>query len=265
MDILPIFSSDSSLYKSILNSWGACEINELQFLEHSPVSIWTIARNYDLKEVYISDTYFSNFITHYKESKKLKIKFIFSVILTVCQDVKNKSEESLSTESRVRIWMKNSEGYKDLLKIYNFSWLAENFYYHNRIDWENLNKLITPNLFVTFDFYNSFLQRNYLGNHNCVPKFITFKPIFEISQCGLPFDNILKEKIREYVSCEGFEVLDVHPIYYYAKEDILAYQTFRCIGNRSKITKPELPHFSSDLFCWEEYAKLKEIEFKNYE
>ncbi len=242
--ILPIFSSEYSISRSLLTLEEPKEIEE-----NKPVSIFSIAKKHELKEVYLADNSMTGFVKAYKGAKALDVSLRFGVKLMVCADMKDKSDKSdksFNTESKVTVWMLNSEGYKDLIKIVSLA-SCDGFYYIPRIDWTNLNKMLTPNLLVTIPFYDSFIHQNLLNNGVCVPSF-DFKPIFETGEYGLPFDFLIKNEINNYCGANGYDKLDVHYCYYYKKEDFLAYLVLRSISNRSKLDKPELNHLSSDEF-----------------
>jgi len=255
-NLLPIFSSDHSLGKSILTVWDA----EDQIKNNSPISIFTIAKKYSLDEVFLCDCSFSGFIQSWEKSKNNKLILHFGYKVNVCDRMDTKDDDSTRTESKITIWVLNTEGYKDILKLHNRA-SNEGFYYHPRLDWAFLNGNITKNLLITIDFYDGFLARNLLNGHHCVPDFKEFNPIFEISEMGLPFDRIIKNKTLNYCKENTHQTMNTHHCYYYAKNDVMAYQTFCAIHNRSALSKPELSHFSQDTFCWEEYCNKANIAF----
>ena len=158
----------------------------------------------------------------------------------------------MKTESKVIIWGLNSEAYKDLVKIATFA-ECKGFYYIPRIDWNYLNEIYSSNLLVSIPFYDSFLHKNTMNFSRCIPKFVNFNPVLEVSSLGLPFDSIIKNKINEYNESNKYQVMNTHPIYYYKYDDFLAYSVYRCINKRSAMDCPNLEHFSSNEFCFESY------------
>jgi DNA polymerase III alpha subunit len=50
-------------------------------------------------------------------------------------------------------------------------------------------------------------------------------------------------------------VVKAQSIYYENKEDFLAYLTFRCISERTTLSKPNLEHCSSNEFCAESFKE----------
>jgi len=256
--MIPIFKSHFSLGKSILTLNPESEIDN-----RNSVSILAIAQKYNLEKVYLCDTSFSSFIRAIKEFNKLEKQLLFGVELKIAKDAKDKSEESLSTISKVRVWMRNYDGYKDLLRLYSHIYSNEEyFYYYPRGDWSILSQFFTSNLAVTLPFYGSYLTENLLYGKNCVPEF-QYPPAFEISKQGLPFDSIIEKAVRKTADFDNIEVIETHNINYYSQEDFSskAYNTFRCMFERSTINKPNLEHFSSDQFSWESYCERENIKF----
>lgn len=256
---VPIFCSDASLGDSILTC--VAPHDELEVEE--PISILTIIKKYQLKQIFLCDTFFSNFVTTYKECNKLNCQLIFGVKFKIVSNAKDQSEESQKTESSVRVWMKNSEGYKDLIKLYSTIHAnKDNFYYYSRGDWKILQDFWTDNLILTIPFYSSFLANNFLKYEwKSIPEFGKIKPIFEISQMGLPFDNFIENKTSFYAKDNNYEILNTDLIYYYAKNDFEAFLTNKCIHARTTMEKPELEFMSSDKFCFENYCTKNEREF----
>ena len=127
-------------YKSILTLEEPEAINV-----ETPISILSIAKAENLSHIYVSEDSFSGFYKAYHNCKKKEIQFIFGLVVNVVDSIANK-ESYLTSQSKVIVWLKNTDGYQDILKINNF--LINEGYNHpeSYIDWENLNRLITNNL-----------------------------------------------------------------------------------------------------------------------
>lgn len=255
-NIISYFSSHFSLGRSILT----LDEPEDEIDISKPVSIFSIAKKYDLKTFFLRDSSFSGFIRFYKGCQELDIQGIFGIKLVICNDTIKKDDESRKTESVVTIWMKNSDSYKDLLRIYSKSH-TEDFYYYGRSDWKTIINNWTDNLILSVDFYNGFTARNLLENHQCIPNFGQIKPFFEYSLMSLPFDSLIEKATDEYIKNNGFEKLNIHPILYYDYDSFKSFQVFRSINNRSFFTSPNIDFLSSPNFCWENYCKMQEIKF----
>jgi DNA polymerase III alpha subunit len=166
-----------------------------------------------------------------------------------------KDDEGRKSESNVIIFLNNTQGYYDAIKIYSKSWL-EGFYYYNRLDWKTLKELWTPNLSLAFPFFSSFIARNTMTMANIVPDYNFTNPIFFDEQhTELPFENLLRTNMQKLVG-DKHTIIKSKSIYYNKYADIDAFMTFRCINERSTLQKPELEHFGSKTFCAEDYQFL---------
>ena len=164
-EIINIFKSQGSFYKSILTSEDKSEISK-----DEPVSIISIAVQNKLDKLLVIDDTFFEFPKLYKNCNKKNIQLIFGIDFIICNDAMEKSERSLKTESKVCILMKNSDGYKDLLNIHNLVHTNLDFcYYKHRLDWKNLQNNWTDNLILLIPQYNGFIHKNLLFDSYCVP------------------------------------------------------------------------------------------------
>lgn len=266
---IPIFTSDASLGRSILTS-DDFEIIEKKGtkkpkeIDENSTSIWTIANIHNLNPVHIVENSMVSFISHFKYAKKSARKLIFGVKFKLLQDATEKTESSFNTESEVIVWMKNSSGYDDLIRLYSaIHSEPNNFYYYARGDWKILNRYWTKNLVLTIPFYNSFLEKNtFTYGHRAIPEFGQIEPNFLLEYHDLPFDNILSDVVKKYALSHKYQLTPSHSIYYYANKDAIAYQNLRCILDRTTFDMPNLKHFSSDKFSFESWLKMEEEKSK---
>ena len=250
MSVIPLFKSHYSVGKSILTLEKAAEITD-----SSPISIFSIAKTHNLKEITLVEDSISGFIQAYSYAKDMGIKLIFGLRVTITEDITDKSEASLKKESKIIIFPKNNAGYKKLIKLSTIA-SSTGFYYVPRLDYSTLKEFYDDNLMIAIPFYDSFLFNNFLYGHLCVPDFSFFKPIFFTEENSLPFDHIIFDKVNSYAKGK-FEIQKTQSVFYYEREDFLAYLTFRCINNRTNLNKPNLEHMSSDTFCFESYLNSK--------
>lgn len=248
--VLPIMRSHYSLGRSILTS----DKPKGKISDSSPVSIFDIALAHNLKEIILVDNSISGFLEAEQNSKANKIKLIYGVLISCMENVSIKNELSLKTLSKIIVFIKNTNGYKDLIKITSFA-NKEGFYYKPNIDWANLKRLWTNNLLLAIPFYDSFLFNNSLKNYSCVPNFPNTIPTFFVENSYLPFDEFIQKKVINYTKSMGFPIIPSRSIYYYKNQDVLAYLTRRCIDNRSTLSKPEIEHCSSDYFSFERWQE----------
>ncbi len=250
--IIPCFSSHYSLGQSILSLES-----EDKILDDAPVSVFAIAKNYEIKDLYLIENNFSGFIEALENSKKAEVNLRFGLKICVCDDLNTKDENSLKNESNIIIWVLNEQGYYDALKIYNKA-AIDGFYYIPRTDWKEINEKWTENLALSFPFYSSFLANNYMFVHGAtiVPNLSKIKNYnFFIESHELPFDPYIQNKVLEYVAANESVALVTHTCYYYKNEDVLEHMIRRCSAKRSNWDKPELKHYSSDKFSFESYLE----------
>jgi DNA polymerase-3 subunit alpha len=248
-DILGIFTSHYTMGKSTLTLDKPEDISD-----NKPISIISIAKKHELSSVYLVEDNFSGFIEAYKNFKDVKVSLKFGLKLVICNNILDKTEESFSGESKVVIWMKNSDGYKDLIRIYSKA-ATDGFYYIPRLDWPTLQKMWSDNLILSIPEYSSFLHNNILKGKECVPNFGDIKPNIFYAKMNLPFDHIIEEYHRNFAVSNNLELIEVHPIRFYSSKQFDSYQTFRCINKRSILSKPNIDHFASKVFSFEEYLK----------
>jgi DNA polymerase III alpha subunit len=252
MKTIPIFrSSSGSTSKSILTPNPA----EKEIRENQQVSIPTIAQVHNLETTLVIDEDFTAFQDLYKNLNAIKKQFYFGVSLIVCNDMSDKSQESLLTEHKVNILMKNSEGYNDLIQLFNKASI-EGFYYRPRIDSENLKKYWTDNLKLCVPFFDSFLYNNSLvQGSNVVPDFGKIKPIFFVENHALPFNEQMKVRVEEYCRKGKFEIQKTHSCYYYSQKHAEHLMVLKCIRKRSHMEKPNLDAFSTRDFSFESFLE----------
>ena len=251
-EILPLFKSHYSLGRSILTLG-----NDDSAVDEAD-SIFDICKENQMKEMVLIDHNMSGFLQAYQNSKDLDIKLIFGLRLTICSDMNQKDADSLKTNNKIVILLKNAKGYKRLIRIISLA-SREGFYYEPRIDHKSLEKeWSNRDLAMVIPFYDSYLFKNTLLSSICVPEFNFAKLTYFIEDNNLPFDNIVKEKVINQAKAEGAKTQKAQSIYYKRKKDFKAYLTFRCINNRSTLERPELDHMTSDEFCMESWKEKNE-------
>tara|TARA_Y100000593_G_C4227876_1_gene295405 strand:- start:163 stop:921 length:759 start_codon:yes stop_codon:yes gene_type:complete len=248
-EVLPLFKSHYSLGRSILT------LADEESAPDESDSIFDICKENEIKELVLVDHNMSGFLQAYQNSKDLNIKLIFGVRLTICNDMEQKDADSLKTNNKIVIFLKNEEGYKKLIKIFSLA-SRDGFYYEPRIDYKNLKKLWdNKELSLAIPFYDSYLFKNTLYSNVCVPEFDFTKATYFVEDNDLPFDEIIKNKVINEAKAEEAEVQKAQSIFYKLKKDFKAYLTFRCINNRSTLEKPEIEHMTSNEFCVESWKE----------
>lgn len=250
-ETLPLFKSHYSLGRSTLTLFPPEEDRS------GPDSIFDIVQQEKMQELFLVDDCMSGFLEAYVNSKELNVKLIFGFRITICEDMHEKTPESLQKGSKYVIFAKNTGGYKRLIKISSDA-SRNGFYYKPRIDFPTLKKYWDESdLMLCVPFYDSFIFRNTLEGALCTPDFSFAEPKFFLEKSGIPFDPILEKKVKEFTSQNGYETIKARSIYYKDKKDFKAYLTFRCINNRSTLERPQLEHMCSDMFSFENWKEQK--------
>lgn len=248
MNVLPLFKSHFSIGKSILT------FDKPKREKYGPTSILTIAKENKLEQVPIVEDSIGGLLELQKNSADMKTRFIFGVNLFITTDMQDKSDESWKETSKVTVFMKNDAGYYNMIKILAAANCDGSVKGIGRIDYKTLAKLWKEkNLSMSVPFYDSFLFKNILVGHRCVPDFSFTKPIFFIEDNSLPFDDLMASRVTEFCSKHGYKIAKAQSIYYEKKEDFTAYLTFRCVHSRTTLDKPNLNHMCSDEFCFESW------------
>jgi DNA polymerase-3 subunit alpha len=264
-NVIPLFSTTYSIGSALFTAEQPekeCEKDNEIDLE-SPISVFHAAYKNKLPYIYISDRSMSGFFKCYKTSKYYNIPFRFGLKLILCNDIDDKSESSLKTESAITVWCNSSAGYKDLIKISSRAH-CEGFYYFARIDSKSLKSLWSNNLTLTVNFFDSFIANNLLKFNTCLPDLNFTNPIFfdESETHDLPFSFLIKDALYKYCKEYNYPIVKTHSIYYYSPSLYKSYQTLCCISKRTNINKPNLEHNSDDSF---NFLKWNEIKQENKE
>lgn len=244
--MVPLFKSHYSLHgRSILTLEKAGSKDK-----KGPDSIFDIAVDNGLKEVFLVEDNMTGFLEAESNARDANIKLIFGLRISINEDCEDKSESNLKKKSKYIIFAKNASGYRRLIKIYTHA-ATKGFYYEPTIDFKSLRPHWNEDdLTLCIPFYDSFLFNNILEGHICVPDFSFSRPKFFSESNDLPFDYLVQKRVEEFCA-SGFEIIKAKSIYYKDRVDFLAYLTFKCISNRSSLSKPQFDHMSSKEFCFE--------------
>jgi DNA polymerase-3 subunit alpha len=198
----------------------------------------------------------SGFLQAYQNTRQHGLKLIYGLRITICDDITEKNEQSLKTNNKIVIFVKNAKGYKSLIKIYSRA-ARDGFYYEPRTDYSGLKEHWNEEgLSLVIPFYDSFVHRNLLENALCVPEFSFTNPRFFVEDNGIPFDSLTLKAVNKITSNgKKNKITKTKSIYYNRREDFKAYLTFRCINKRATLDKPNIDHMTSDEFCLESWKE----------
>jgi DNA polymerase-3 subunit alpha len=247
--MLPVFKSQYSLGKSILTLEKAGVSSGT-----GPDSIIDICVENKVKDLFLVDDNMSGFLQAYTNAEESNLKLVFGLRLSVGPDREEKSEETRNNFCKFIIFARNAEGYKKLIKIYSDA-AIKGFYYEPRSDYKTLKKLWDEDsLHLCVPFYDSFIFKNVIENHVCVPEISFTEPTFFVEDNSLPFDEVIKRKVIEYAEDKN-KLVKVQSIYYKDKSDFMPYLTFRCINKRTTLDKPQLNHMCSNQFSFQSWKE----------
>ncbi len=252
--IIPIFSTH---YSMAAGGILTCE-EKGKSLVDGPKSIFDIADANKLTELVVVEERIDGFIECYRNATKQGVKLIYGIKFTICADMADKSDASLLTESKVIVFIRNSKGYNDLLRLYSRAW-TDGFYYKGRLDWKTLKTFWTENLLLSLPFFSSFVAKNTLTFAKIVPDLPV--PVAQVQVCqevnsGLPFASLISEALGHFVVDSKNQEIYVKSVYYEKYADFKSFQVYKCILNRSTFNKPNIDHLSSANFSFEDYINL---------
>ena len=258
MKTIPLFTSNYSMNSTLTldSPPDKDKPKDVEDYLKGPKSIVQICVDNKINPLFLVEANMSGIVSAYKKSKENDLKLRFGLKVVMCNDMKDKSPASLLSEHKIIIFAKNSTGYKRLLKISSEA-ATKGFYYRPRLDSAALEGFWDKkDLLIAHPFYYSFLHRNLLYFSNCQPKYNFADNIFFIERNDLPFNYLIENAVDKF--CNGKKLkVPVQSIYYERNEDFKTLCTYRCIRERTSLEKPNLEHFASSMFSFENW-KIKE-------
>ncbi len=208
-------------------------------------SIIDICLEGGIKNPFILETKMTGFMEMYKNFQKsdLAPRFGLTRFFKTSLDEDNKANWS-----KINIFVKNTQGYKDLIKIHNHINIRNGGYTTPDV----LKQFWTENLILTIPFYDSYIHRNVVYGASCIPEFGGIPHDFFVEKNCLPFDSLIESRIPE-------NRVPVKSIFYKNKEDFESWLTYRCAlnlnvkGKKRSLESPMFEHCHSKEFCWESY------------
>jgi len=233
--MIPIFTTHYSIGKSILTLDEPCDSNE------GATSVFALAQKANLNKIVLVENSMTGFPQAFSTAKKLKKDLVFGL--------KIKVEEQ---GHKVIVFAKNSNGCKDLNKVYSECNSTE-----DNISISKLKEIWSNDLIMSIPFYDSFLYKNTMSFDTCTPNLKFFKPTFFLEYNELPFDQLIRKKVIDYCESNDFVTEECKSIKYELKDDVEAFQTYQCICSRKfgqkSLSNPGLDHFGSNSFSIESF------------
>lgn len=244
--MIPLFKSTYSIGKSILTLDHPKETKE-----GGSDSIISIAQENKLKSVFLVEDSMIGFLDAYQKCKEHDIQLIFGLRISCCNSVSE--EDKKSSEHKIVLFAKNDNGVKNLIRIFSLANKNGGF-----VDSVFLQNNWSNDLMLCIPFYDSFIYNNNFRGKQCLPNFNFTKATYFIESNNLPFDHILKSKVEKWADARGEAVQQTKSIYYKNRKDFEAWQTYKCLCNRSfgkeqSLSSPNLEHCGSDSFSWEAF------------
>jgi len=257
MDVAPLFKSHYSIGRSILT------LEKESSKNGGPDSIIDICNQNKIKSFFLIDDSMSGFLQGHINSQESGLKMVFGLRLSVCPDMDQKDAETLDKTCKYVIICKNTNGYKRLIKISSEAATRGSIYNPNlrsyipRADFKLISSVWSDeDLQLAIPFYDSFLHENYLQDKWCPEPPSEFKLDFFIENNKIPFDYLILNRVKKYVSSrKNCNTVNVQSIYYKNKKDFKPYITFRAIDKRTTLGKPNLEHMGSDEFSFESWQE----------
>ena len=254
--MLPLFKSHFSIGRSILT----LDLPS-KYSKGGSDSVFKIAQDNNFNEVILVEDSFNGFLQAKKNAEELDMKLIFGIRFLIAEDINEKINKDNNNKHRIIIFAKNDEGIKRLYKIYNRAF-AKGF---GHLDYKFIKECWSDDLKLAVPFYDSFLFANLISFSNCVPDFSFCKPTFFIEKNKLPFDFLVEPLVKQYCKENKFKTQETKTIYYKKREDVKAFQTYKCLcsrgfGRQKTLEEPNLDHFGSNEFCFESWKQENEIK-----
>jgi len=259
-DVIPVFTSCYSIGASALTLEEAGKTEP----GHA-ASICDIAKTHGLKQVTLVEDRVDGFFEAYKNIQKAGIyQLVYGLRFVVVPDMTDKTEASKRQESRVTVFLRNAQGYKDVLKLWNGAWTAGSYTppresNYGRLDWKMLKQHWTPNLSLALPWASSFLAKNTLTFSTIIPDFpvpTSEITLFKEIDSGLPFADLIDQAIDRFAADSGAQVQSVKSVYYEKRDDFMSYMIYRAMLNRGEFSKPNINDLSSDHFSFEDWKRL---------
>ena len=236
----PLFKTHYSIGKSILKT----------------EEVFNIAQDNNLKKVVIVEDSLIGFLEANKYAEEKDIDLVFGLRINSCNSIPDNKKDNDKCFHKILIFAKNGDGCKLINEIYSKAFCEND----GVIDFPSLKNLWNEdNLMLAIPFYDSFIFKNTLHFCSCIPDFSFFFFFFFLENNYLPFDHIIKEKVLDYCNKHNYLTEETKSIFYKNKEDLEAFQTYKCICSRRfkqrTLSVPNFDHLASPEFCFESFLE----------
>ncbi len=192
--------------------------------------------------------------------KDAGIKPIFGTEFYVTDDLSVKSGKQKL--AHLVLLVKNEIGYKNISMLNSIAF-RDGFYYKPRIDLKTLEKyhegLICLSACLAGDVPKLILEQQYEKAENLI---LWFKNLFgedyylEIQHNGIPEQEIVNEKLREYAKKFGIKNVATNDVHYLYKEDAEMQDVLMCVAMQKFVDDPERLKFPTDELYLKTYDQM---------
>lgn len=211
-------------------------------------SIIDICIENKIEKPFVVESKITGFMEMNKNFQKSDLKPRFGLTRFFITDL---SEDNKANWHKITVFCKNTQGYKDLIRLHNYA----NLNHRGYILPEVLKKFWTENLKLVIPFYDSYIHRNIMYGTTCMPEFSGIPHNFFFERNELPFDDLIEARLPAQ------DKVLVKSIFYKNKEDFATWQTYRCAlnlnvkGRKRTLDAPNFEHCHSKEFCFESFKE----------
>lgn len=250
-NILPLFKSSYSLSKSILTYEKAGKSKK----GHAD-SIVDICLENGIKKCYAVEDSLGGYLEALENLSAVGIDFILGWRV----NFKNNLDDSDDMTYHKNVIFTGQKTWKDFLKLHNAANRKFGDKYGACLDYKVLKDYWNDGFKLGVPHYDSYLFKNLFSKDRCCPDFGKIDPIYFLEDNDLPFDYILRDKLREKEKSEGIRVREAKSIYYNERKDFFAWQVLKLsnrksFGSGNSLEKPNLNYCGSNNFCTESWRE----------
>ncbi len=220
-----------------------------------------LAKEYNMPAVAITDHGNMYGATHFFDAcKKEDIKPIFGTEFYCCDDLNVKTGKQKL--AHLILLAKNEQGYKNLSMLNTIAF-RDGFYYKPRIDLPTLEQyhegLICLSACLAGDVPRLIVQEQYNKAEELI---LWFKNLFgedyylEIQSNGLPEQEIVNAKLREYSKQFGIKTVATNDVHYLYKEDAEMQDVLMCVSMQKFVDDPDRLKFPTDELYFKSYDQM---------
>jgi len=166
--------------------------------------------------------------------------------------VHENTEDNAGNRHKIIVFVKNTQGHKDLIRLHNRANIEEKGVFTPRL----LKEHWTENLKLAIPFYDSYLFNNTLYQKSCIPEFGEIPLTFFREDNMLPFDSLVASTLPAHA-----KIVDVKTVLYTRRESFETWLTYRCAlnlnvkGKKRTLEAPNFDHCHSKEFSVESYLE----------